>query len=81
MSSIVIFVASLATVCLIARNTGRGRITLADLMIGVFAGFASVGISAFLSNETAEWRWGLPLFFACALAFALEAVPARSPLR
>ena len=81
MNSVVIFVASLATVFLVARNTGRGRITLADLMIGVFAGFASIGISTFLSAETAEWRWGLPLFFACALAFALEALPARSTLR
>lgn len=80
MNTALIFIASFATVFFVARNTGRGRLTLADLMIGVFAGFASVGISAFLSPEGAEWRSGLPLFFACALAFGLEALPRHSRL-
>lgn len=81
MNSLLIITASLATVYLVARSTGRGRFTLADLTIGVFAGLASVGIAAFLSAETAEWRLGVPLFFACALAFGLEALPHHSPLR
>jgi hypothetical protein len=80
MSTILIFIASLGTTFFVARRTGSGQFTLADLMIGVFAGFASLGMSEFLSVEGAEWRSGLPLFFACALAFGLEALPRRSPL-
>jgi hypothetical protein len=77
--TILIFIASLGTVYFVARRTGRGQFTPADLMIGLFAGFASLGMSEFLSVEGAEWRSGLPLFFACALAFGLEAaLPRRS---
>ncbi len=79
MDTALIFIASLGTAYIVARRTGRGRFTLADLMIGVFAGFASLGMSQFLSVEGAEWRSGLPLFFACALAFGLEALPLHSP--
>jgi len=78
MDTILIFAASLGTAYFVARRTGHGRFTLADLMIGLFAGFASLGMSEFLSVEGAEWRSGLPLFFACALAFGLEALPRRS---
>ena len=81
MDTILIFIASLGTVYFVARRTGSGQFTLADFMIGVFAGCASLGMSKFLSVEGAEWRSGLPLFFACALAFGLEALPRHSSLR
>jgi hypothetical protein len=44
-------------------------------MLGLFAGLAALGIASFVG--AGEWRLGLPLFFAVALAFGLEALQER----
>jgi hypothetical protein len=74
-----IFCASFITVYLVARGSGRGRFSAADVAIALVAGFASLGMSELLSFEGAGWRAGLPICFACALAFGLEALPRRAP--
>ncbi len=79
MDTLYIFCASFITVYLVARGSGRGRFAVADLVIGLVAGFASLGMSELLSVEGAEWRAGLPICFACALAFGLEALHRRAP--
>ena len=79
MDTLYIFCASFATAYLVARGSGRGRFSAADAGIALVAGFASLGMSVFLSVEGAGWRAGLPICFACALAFALEALPRRAP--
>lgn len=73
MDAIIILAASLATAVVVARRAGG--VALADLMLGLFAGLAALGIASFVG--AGEWRLGLPLFFAVALAFGLEALQER----
>ena len=81
MDAILILAASLTTVYIVARRTGSGRVALADLLIGVFAGLAGLGFAAFVGSAGGEWRLGLPLFIAVALAFGLEALQERPAWR
>jgi hypothetical protein len=74
MDVIIILAASLATAIVVARRAGG--VALADLMLGLFAGLAALGIASFV-GAAGEWRLGLPLFFAVALAFGLEALRER----
>jgi hypothetical protein len=79
--AILIFLTSIGTAYLVARLSRRGRFGLADLMLGIFCGCASLSMAQLLSVEGAGWQPGLPLFVACALTLGLESLPHRSPLR
>ena len=81
MNAISIFLTSIGTAYLVARLSRRGEFGLADLVIGIFCGCASLSLAQLLGVEGAEWRPGLPLFVACALTLGLESLPHRSPLR
>lgn len=78
MEIVLILAAGLGTTYLVARHTGRRHFDLADGLIGIFAGLASLGLAELLRGDGAELQLGLPLFFACALAFGLEALPHRA---
>jgi hypothetical protein len=79
--AILIFLTSIGTAYLVARLSRRGTFSLADLVIGIFCGCASLSMAQLLSVEGAGWEPALPLFIACALTLGLESLPHRSPLR
>ncbi|MDQ2995567.1 MAG: hypothetical protein M3R61_00705 [Chloroflexota bacterium] len=81
MDAVLIFLTSIGTAYLVARLSRRGTFGLADLMIGIFCGCASLIMAQLLSVEGAGGGAGLPLFVACALTLGLESLPHRSPLR
>ena len=81
MNAILIFLTSISTAYVVARLSRRGTFGLADLVIGIFCGCASLSMAQLLSVEGAGWEPGLPLFVACALTLGLESLPHRSPLR
>ena len=81
MDAILIFLTSIGTAYLVARLSGNGSFSLADLVIGIFCGCASLSLAQLISVEPAGWQPGLPLFVACALTLGLESLPRRSPLR
>ena len=79
--AILIFLTSIGTAYLVARLSRRGAFGLADLVLGIFCGCASLSMAQFLSVEGAGWGSGLPLFVACALTLGLESLPRHSLLR
>ena len=81
MDAILIFLTSIGTAYIVARLRRRGRFGLADLVLGIFCGCASLSMAQFLSAEGTGWGSGLPLFVACALTLGLESLPRRSLLR
>ena len=81
MNAMLIFLTSIGTAYLVARLSRRGVFGLADLVIGIFCGCASLILAQLLSVESAGWEPGLPLFVACALTLGIESLPQRSPLR
>ena len=81
MDAILIFLTSIGTAYIVARLSRRGTFGLADLVLGIFCGCASLSMAQFLSVEGAGWGAGLPLFVACALTLGLESLPRRSLLR
>lgn len=81
MDAILIFLTSLGTAYLVAHLSRHGSFDLADLVIGIFCGCASLSMAHLLSVEGAGWRPGLPLFLACALTLGLESLPHRSSFR
>jgi hypothetical protein len=80
-NAILIFVTSIGTAYFVARLSRRGAFGLADLVIGIFCGCASLTLAQLLGIDGVEWRPGLPVFLACALTLGLESLPHRSPLR
>jgi hypothetical protein len=81
MNAILIFLTSIGTAYLVARLSRRGTFGLADLVLGIFSGCASLSMAQILSVEGAAWGLGLPLFVACSLTLGLESLQRRSPLR
>ena len=81
MNAILIFLTSIGTAYLVARLSRRGTFGLADLVLGIFCGCASLSLAQLLSVEGASGSVGLPLFVACALTLGLESLPHRSLLR
>ena len=81
MDAILIFLTSIGTAYIVARLSRRGAFGLADLVIGIFCGCASLSMAQFLSVEGAGWQPGLPRVLACALTLGLQSLPQRSPLR
>ena len=81
MDAILIFLTSIATAYIVARLSRRGAFSLADLVIGIFCGCASLSLAQLLSAEATGSQPSLPLFVACALTLGLESLPHRSPLR
>jgi len=79
--TVLIFLTSIGTAYLVTRLRRRDGFSLADLIIGIFCGCASLSMAQLLSVEGAAWEPGLPLFVACALTLGLESLPHRSPLR
>jgi hypothetical protein len=79
--AILIFLTSIGTAYIVARLSRRGAFGLADLVIGIFCGCASLTLAQLLSAESIGWQPSLPLFVACALTLGLESLPHRSPLR
>jgi hypothetical protein len=79
--AILIFFTSIGTAYIVARLSRRGTFGLADLVLGIFCGCASLSMAQLLSVEGAAGGAGLPLFVACALTLGLESLPHRSPLR
>jgi hypothetical protein len=79
--AILIFLTSIGTAYLVARLSRYGSFGLADLVIGIFCGCASLSLAQLISVESAGWQPGLPLFVACALTLGLESLPRRSSLR
>jgi hypothetical protein len=80
MNAILIFLTSIGTAYLVARLSRRRTFGLADLVLGIFCGCASLSMAQLLSVEGAGWGSGLPLFVACALTLGLESLPHRSRL-
>jgi len=79
--AILIFATSIGTAYIVARLSRRGTFGLADLVLGIFCGCASLSMAQLLSVEGAAGGVGLPLFVACALTLGLESLPHRSALR
>jgi hypothetical protein len=81
MNAVLIFLTSIGTAYLVTRLSRRNSFGLADLVIGIFCGCASLTMAQLLSVEGAGGGLGLPLFVACALTLGLESLPHRAPLR
>jgi len=81
MNAVLIFLTSIGTAALVVRLSRRGSFGIADLVIAIFCGCASLTMAQLLSVEGAGGRLGLPLFIACALTLGLESLPHRAPLR
>jgi len=80
-NAILIFLTSIGTAYLVARLSRRRAFGLADLVLGVFCGCASLSMAQLLGVEGGGEGTGLPLFVACALTLGLESLPYRSTLR
>ena len=81
MNAILIFLTSIGMSYLVARLSRRGAFGLADIVIGIFCGCASLTLAQLMSVDGAEGQLGLPLFVACALTLGLESLPHRAQLR
>jgi hypothetical protein len=78
--TMLIFLTSLATAFLCARVADGGRITLTDLVFGVFGGVAGLSLMQVLAADGAEVGRALPLLLTCALTLGLESLR-RQPVR
>ncbi len=79
MNTILIFLTSIGSAYLASHLARRGPFTLADLTIGLFSGFISLGLASLLGVEGAGGSAGLPLFLACCLTVGLHSLR-RQPL-
>jgi hypothetical protein len=79
MNAILILLTSIGTSYLVGRLSRSGAFSLADLVIGIFCGIASLSLAQLLSSEGASGSLGLPIFVACALTLGLESLPQRRP--